>query len=60
LFQADQALEKPEAELSSSLEGLFSSDDDVEVHAPRGPTFAENNVDSKVTFCLAQRIIKHI
>ncbi|XP_078165934.1 putative inactive DNA (cytosine-5)-methyltransferase DRM3 isoform X2 [Carex rostrata] len=40
------ALEKRGAELSSSLEGLFSSDDDEEVQAPHGPV-TENNLDSK-------------
>ncbi|KAJ1699939.1 hypothetical protein LUZ63_008451 [Rhynchospora breviuscula] len=42
------ALEKPGAETSSSLEGLFSSDDDDdEVQAPHGPTAPENNLESK-------------
>ncbi|KAJ3696554.1 hypothetical protein LUZ61_000259 [Rhynchospora tenuis] len=42
------ALEKSGAESSSSLEGLFSSDDDdEEVQALHGPTAPENNLESK-------------
>ncbi|KAJ4817784.1 DNA (Cytosine-5)-methyltransferase DRM2 [Rhynchospora pubera] len=42
------ALEKPGADSSSSLKGLFSSDDDdEEVQAPHGPTALENNLESK-------------